>query len=455
MRFVTIGRVPTSAGTWSGSHDRREGRGRVLYSTRFQHRNARRCRPQDAVGAQRPRWFGRGFDGTLQLCDTFDATQLDAGVQSLIARYGVITRRAALLMLGSSVIRVGGARGESPRNAPPLPGSDPGSGGPTAYVGPGRSYRTVQAAINSFNVGRGGTVLIDPGTYHDSFHVDRPVTIRPNGGAVTLDWMGRLALHNGEDGIRSDADFMIDASASGCSFTYCGALQQGGDYTRGIFVGRQNTQLILKNVTCHDCGDGILTAPNCRVFIYKSDFYHCSANDQTHPIYIGGGANALLYAHSCRFRMILSNGSRWGYDGGQYVKSRAPMNYLYNCEIGTQEGVTYPDGSGVVAGDIGGSRCIDACSGGNWVIEGGRWDKPSCAGQHQFFGYGAEDMTAGQYDITISGIQITNSQPNPLVANRAGNTNTITFQNCAFVGNKPRVDTGGHWGGGTWVGLPG
>jgi hypothetical protein len=331
---------------------------------------------------------------------------------------------------------------------------DPGAGGRMVQVGPGRAHRTVQAAIDSLSRDSGGTILIDPGTYHDSFHVDRPLTIRPDGGAVTLDWMGGRPLHGGEDGIRVDADLMIDASAPGCRFTYAGALQQGGDYTRGIFVGRPNTSLILKNVTCHDCGDGILTAPDCKVYLSDCDFYRCSTNDQTHPVYVGGGASALLYAERCKFRMILSNGSRWGYDGGQYVKSRAPMNYLYGCEIGTPENVTYADQSGVVAGDIGGSRCIDACSGGSWIIEGGRWDKPSCAAQHQFFAYGAEDMKAGQHDIVISGVRITNNQPNPLVANRAGNTNKITFRNCSFAGRKPGIDRGNRWGGGSWAGLP-
>jgi hypothetical protein len=61
-------------------------------------------------------------------------------------------------------------------------------------------------------------------------------------------------------------------------------------------------------------------------------------------------------------------------------------------------------------------------------------------------------MTAGQHDIVISGVEITNSQPRPLVGNRAGNTNTITFRKCAFRGQKPTVDTGSRWGGGTWVG---
>lgn len=367
----------------------------------------------------------------------------------------MITRRATLLLLGSVLGGLPGAlRAGPPADGASLAGADPGSGGRTALVGNGRSHRTIQAAIDWLDRARGGTILVDPGTYHDSFHVDRPVTMRPNGGAVTLDWMGGRPLHNGEDGIRADADFMIDASVPGCRFTYCGAWAQGGDYTRGIFVGSRNTRLILKNVICHDCGDGILTAPDCRVYLYDSDFYRCSANDQTHPIYVGGGAQALLYAERCKFRMILSNGSRWGYDGGQYVKSRAPTNHLYQCEIGTREGVTYPDASGVVAGDIGGSRCIDACSGGSWVIEGGRWDKPAGAQQHQFFAYGAEDMSAGQHDILIRGVRITNDQPNPLVANRVGNTNTISFEDCAFLGHKPHVDTGRNWGGGRWVGLP-
>lgn len=87
----------------------------------------------------------------------------------------------------------------------------PGTSGRTLQVGKGKTYPTIEAAVQA--AAAGDTIVVNTGTYHESFRPSVPVLLRAR-GAVMMDLSGLTKiLAEGKGAIVPVADFVLDGGA--------------------------------------------------------------------------------------------------------------------------------------------------------------------------------------------------------------------------------------------------
>ena len=190
----------------------------------------------------------------------------------------------------------------------------------TNQVGSGKTYSTVQAAVNAS--GNGDVVEVYPGTYSGAAAVaviNNSITIRGVGTRPVLDATG-YTIPNGKAIFVAGNNNANNASITVENLEFMGAAVPSAN---GAGIRPECTNLVVRNCYFHNNQDGIQGgwSSSSILFEYCEFAYNGAGDGQSHNIYIGSGVSSFTmrfcYTHDA--------------NQGHLIKTRANTNYiLYN-----------------------------------------------------------------------------------------------------------------------------
>jgi hypothetical protein len=190
------------------------------------------------------------------------------------------------------------------------------AGAANLFVGPGKTYSTISAAVNAAS--SGDWILIDPGTYtNDYLSISTSnLNIYGNGGVATI-VNTASAIPNGKG---------IIVINSGANNTLLGNLELTGAAVssgNGAGVRAQGGDVKIEWCYIHDNEEGFLGGDGAGVDIEHTNFDHNGdGSGQTHNVYVGV-ASWLVFWDNWTHNVVT----------GHLLKSRAEYNWISTNRI--------------------------------------------------------------------------------------------------------------------------
>ena len=271
-------------------------------------------------------------------------------------------------------------------------------------VGPGKTYATVQDAVNA--AVDGNTIEIYTSTYTQGAGW---ATINKNN--LTLRGMGtRPVLDANGSCLSGKAIFIITGTGTTVeNLEFKNSRNVTDKNAAGI--RQEAANLTVRNCYFHDNDDGILcnAITGSAILVETSEFYHNGYGD-------GGSHN--IYCNvvdSLTVRYCWSHGAVAGHE----IKTRAKVNKILYNRIGNEGGT--------------GSYEIDVPNGGTTYIIGNQIEQSSTAANPTIISYGAEGTTnPDQHLYVVNNTIVNNRTSGTFVYNYS--TTTALLQNTIFQG---------------------
>ena len=283
-----------------------------------------------------------------------------------------------------------------------VPSGTTGSAGPL-QVGPGKTYSTVQAAVNAAI--DGDTIEIYPSTYTQSAGW---ATINKNN--LTLRGIGtRPVLDANGSCLSSKGIFIISGSnATLENLEFKNTTNPTDKNAAGIRL--EAAGLTVRNCYFHDNDEGILTNSGIggNVLLETSEFNHNGyGNGSSHNIYINP-------VDSLTIRYCYFHNANVGHE----IKSRAAVNYILYNRIGNEGG--------------NGSYEVQAANGGTTYIIGNQIEQSSTTGNSIIIDYGSEGSSADNHLYVVNNTIVNNRTSGTFVNNV--NATSALLENNIFQG---------------------
>jgi hypothetical protein len=278
-----------------------------------------------------------------------------------------------------------------------------GSAGPL-QVGPGKTYSTVQAAVNAAI--DGDTIEIYPSTYTQSAGW---ATINKNN--LTLRGMGtRPVIDAAGSCLSSKGIFIITgANATIENIELKNTTNPTDKNAAGIRL--EAAGLTVRNCYIHDNDDGILTNSGIggNILIETSEFNHNGyGNGSSHQMYINP-------VDSLTVRYCYIHNANVGHE----IKTRAAVNYILYNRIGNEGG--------------NGSYEIQPANGGTTYIIGNQIEQSSTTSNSGIINYATEGTSADNHLYVVNNTIVNNRSAGCTFVYNASTTDAL-LQNNIFQG---------------------
>jgi hypothetical protein len=282
-----------------------------------------------------------------------------------------------------------------PPTPAPVPAPTPIPTSSVVYVGPTRGLGTIRAGFNALGPA-GGTIVVDPATYYETFALTKNCSIIcSNGRAVVRVPPGVMPVYGKS---------ILHCAAPQITFVnldFADAQAWQGDASVAAVCTEPNVQsLVMNGVNIYNCSQGLRSidgdgADPERVYpvISMADcsIHDCgppslSASDPLcHNVYTMHGGS--LTATRCTFAP---------HKYGHSLKSRMRATTLVDCVLSSRH-----------------ARCVDVPDGGTFRITNGSLIKPAGADQHEFLGWSYESAIHPYGPVELRMVKFINDTGGP------------------------------------------